>query len=80
MRFVVKDIHLCPCVLASLYKDESVCAHTGVCPFVCKRGLQQGGPWAFTRSASCHAEHLKGDNNSQVNIQLFSWGLTLWGL
>lgn len=25
-------------------------------------------------------EWLEGDNNSQVKIQLFAWGLTLWGL
>lgn len=25
-------------------------------------------------------ERLEGDNNSQVKIQLFAWGLTLWGL
>lgn len=65
---------LCPSVLASVYKDESVCVH------VCLCGGARGGPGAFTRSASCRVEWLEGDNNSQVKIQLFAWGLTLWGL
>lgn len=65
---------LCASVLASVYKDESVCAH------VCLCGGARGGPGAFTRSASCRVEWLEGDNNSQVKIQLFAWGLTLWGL
>lgn len=44
------------------------------------RGGARGGPGAFTRSASCRVEWWEGDNNSQVKIQLFAWGLTLWGL
>lgn len=47
---------------------------------VCAGGGARGGPGAFTRSASCRVEWLEGDNNSQVKIQLFAWGLTLWGL
>lgn len=43
-------------------------------------GGARGGPGAFTRSASCRVGWLEGDNNSQVKIQLFAWGLTLWGL
>lgn len=66
---------LCPSVLASVYKDESVCVHVCLCG-----GGSRGGPGAFTRSASCRVEWLEGDNNSQVKIQLFAWGLTLWGL
>lgn len=67
---------LCASVLASVYKDESVCAHVCLCGW----GGARGGPGAFTRSASCRVEWLEGDNNSQVKIQLFAWGLTLWGL
>lgn len=47
---------------------------------VCVCPLVQGEPEAFTRSASCRVERLVGDNNSQVKIQLFAWGLTLWVL
>lgn len=50
------------------------------CMCVCAGGGARGGPGAFTRSASCRVEWLGGDNNSQVKIQLFAWGLTLWGL
>lgn len=75
---VDKDTCLWLSVSAWLYKDESVCAHVCVCPLVW--GEPEGGPGAFTRSASCRVERLEGDNNSQVKIQLFAWGLTSWGL
>lgn len=41
--------------------------------------MKDGGPEAFMRSASCHAERFEEDSNSQVKIQLFAWGLTLQG-
>lgn len=62
-------------VSASLYEN---CACTRMCVCVCP--LVQGELEAFTRSASCRVERLEGDNNSQVKIQLFAWGLTLWVL
>lgn len=69
------------CGYLSLYKDESVCAHVCICPLVRGEGGTGGRPLRlFTRSASCRLGQLKGDNNSQVKIQLFAWGLTLWGL
>lgn len=57
---------------------KCLCTYVCVCPLV--KGDPEGGPGAFTRSASCRVEQLEGDNNSQVKIQLFAWGLTLWGL
>lgn len=56
--------------LSSRKKDESAVATVSVCPLA--RGQAEGGPAAFTRSASCGVERLEGDNNSQVKIQLFA--------
>ena len=51
-----------------------------VCVSISGGGKQKEARGLFTRSASCRVERLEGDNNSQVKIQLFAWGLTLWGL
>lgn len=66
------------CVL--LYWRQYTKMKVFACMCVCAVGGARGGPGAFTRSASCRVEWLEGDNNSQVKIQLFAWGLTLWGL
>lgn len=71
-------IHVCGFLYQPGCTRTKVFVHTSVCPLV--SGDPEGGPGAFTRSASCRVERLEGDNNSQVKIQLFVWGLTSWGL
>lgn len=66
-------------------QGQKCCRDVCVCVCVCMSisgwgGGPEGGPAAFTRSASCRVERVEEDNNSWVKIQLFAWGLTLWGL
>lgn len=72
-------------VCCSLYRRS--CTRTKVlwynvcvCVSISEGGTRGRPRGFFTRSASCRVERLEGDNNSQVKIQLFAWGLTLWGL
>ena len=73
--YVKNELTHCLCLRCT---RTNVFVHVCVCPLAW--GGPEGGPKAFTRSASWRLERLEGDNNSQVKIQLFAWGLSLWGL
>lgn len=61
-------------------QGQKCCGTMCVCVSISEGGTRGRPRGFFTRSASCRVERLEGDNNSQVKIQLFAWGLTLWGL